>query len=246
MIKTNYQGRLGNIMLHNVGASIVAKKFNYKYDIDNCHLFSGLNPKPFNGTIEYSGDTYFTIYDHYETPLTECIYFPNNKPMLIKELLDMDNIDFGINIYSCSFQSRNFLLSYEHEVRNFFDLEYLDVDEDDVFVHLRLDDATHQSPGLEYYIACLERLNFPKGYVSSDSPNHPFVTHLIENCNLILYHDTPINTINFGKNFKNLILSGGTFSWWIGFLSKAKNVFFPKDKIKWHGDIFVFDKWQGL
>jgi hypothetical protein len=69
---------------------------------------------------------------------------------------------------------------------------------------------------------------------------------LIENCNFILYHDTPINTINFGKNFKNLILSGGTFSWWIGFLSKAKNVFFPKDKIKWHGDIFVFDKWQGL
>jgi hypothetical protein len=49
-----------------------------------------------------------------------------------------------------------------------------------------------------------------------------------ENLNLVSTEESPINTINFAKNFNNLVLSQGTFSWWIAFLSKAKIYFIQR------------------
>jgi hypothetical protein len=63
MILTHYQGRLGNIMLHNVGASILAKKFNYKIDINKTELFNCLNPKFSNGD-KIINNIFLTSYDN--------------------------------------------------------------------------------------------------------------------------------------------------------------------------------------
>ncbi len=64
--------------------------------------------------------------------------------------------------------------------------------------------------------------------------------------NLEIYNASPLNTIDFAKNFKNLVLSEGTFSWWIGFLSNANNIYFNERERFWHGDIFVFPEWKAL
>jgi hypothetical protein len=72
------------------------------------------------------------------------------------------------------------------------------------------------------------------------------VVKLSEKYNLMPYQDSPVGTINFAKNFDNLVLSEGTFSWWMGFLSKEANIYYPKGKVSWHGDIFVFDEWCGV
>jgi len=52
----------------------------------------------------------------------------------------------------------------------------------------------------------------------------------------------------FASTCNNLILSGGTFSWLIGFLAfYSKNIYYPLDnKNKWYGDIFIFPEWTGI
>jgi hypothetical protein len=49
----------------------------------------------------------------------------------------------------------------------------------------------------------------------------------------------------FGSTCKNIILTGGTFSWLIGFFSlKNSNVFYPELQDRWYGDIFSFSSWE--
>jgi hypothetical protein len=55
------------------------------------------------------------------------------------------------------------------------------------------------------------------------------VKTLIVKYNLTPYHGTPQTTIKFAKNCNNLVLSLSTFSWWIGFLSKAERVIYPNN-----------------
>jgi hypothetical protein len=50
----------------------------------------------------------------------------------------------------------------------------------------------------------------------------------------------------FGSTCKHIILSGGTFSWLIGFLSRNSNVFYPDIKTKWFGNIFNCSKWKKI
>jgi hypothetical protein len=54
-----------------------------------------------------------------------------------------------------------------------------------------------------------------------------------------------VTHLTFGKNFNNLVLSEGTFSWWIGYMSNAENIICNKRNYLWHGDIFL-DRWKKL
>ena len=51
----------------------------------------------------------------------------------------------------------------------------------------------------------------------------------------------------FGSTCNNIVLSGGTFSWLIGFLAiKSENIYYPEIKQKWYGDIFSFSNWKKI
>jgi hypothetical protein len=122
------------------------------------------------------------------------------------------------------------------------------IDKDLVFLHYRIDDIGRDRRvlPLEYYIEALETTRFNGGYITSDSLNHPNCTYLINKYNLKPVHGlSPMNTIFLGKNFNKLILSEGTFSWWIGFLSRAESIICNKRDFLWHGDIFL-DRWKKL
>lgn len=54
----------------------------------------------------------------------------------------------------------------------------------DVYLHVRLGDATKWNPGLEYYDKALSSLEFDNGYISSDTINHPICMNLIRKYNL--------------------------------------------------------------
>jgi hypothetical protein len=143
------------------------------------------------------------------------------------------------------FQMRNFVIDYKSEILSHFNLKY-ENKPNQVFVHVRLGDITHTNPGLEYYRTALNKLNFESGYIVSDSPENNIVRSLIQEYNLEFYDNSPIKILEFAKNFDNLVLSKGTFSWWIGLLSKSNNIYYPINDIGWPGDIFVFDDWKAL
>ena len=57
-----------------------------------------------------------------------------------------------------------------------------------------------------------------------------------------------IKTIQFASTCKNIILSHGSFSAVIGYLSFFSNVNYPeyeKDKM-WYGDMFSINKWNKI
>ena len=230
MIKINTHGRLGNAMFRNCAASILSKKFNIKVEkyvkIQNLQI---LQPRFYEqGTQIYENLIQVTGVN-------------------FKKILETPSIDYGLQLhYPC--QNKHFVLNYKQEILNQFDLKYNQQHSDDLFVHVRLGDClpNNRVPNLGYYVQAIEQTKFNKGYISSDAPSHEIVTYLINKFNLTLYENGPAETINFAKDFGNLVLSKGTFSWWIGFLSHSKSVFYPKGGPRWHGDIFVFDEWTPI
>ena len=111
------------------------------------------------------------------------------------------------------------------------------------FVHARFGDLVDDNRlndicTYEYYTLCLSGLG--GGYIASDSLDHPIVKALCNNFGLKPYNGTPEETIIFGSQFPNKILSLGTFSWWIGFIGSQNNVMYPNpnEYRRWHGPIF--------
>lgn len=206
-------------------------------------MFEGLRPKFHQGsrTVDHK---FVTLYD-VDNPDT-CIYRQGNDTALAIDILNRsDDIDFGLDIFSSSFQERKFITAYEKEIKSSFDITYGGGHSNNLFIHVRLGDASHVNPGTDYYRRCIADTKFNKGYISSDSMDNNMINELIDEFKLIPYSDSPINTINFGKDFGNLVLSDGTFSWWIAALSNAETVHYPITKKKWCGDIWVYDRWAG-
>jgi hypothetical protein len=118
----------------------------------------------------------------------------------------------------------------------------------DLFVHVRLGDIKNFNPGFDYYNNIIKNINFEKGYISSDSIDDPICKKLIYQYNLQPFIADEVDTIMFSTTCKHIILSNGTFSWTIGLLSFYSNIYYPINNLekKWHGDIFVFDDWNGI
>jgi hypothetical protein len=115
----------------------------------------------------------------------------------------------------------------------------------DVFVHVRLDDVAHYSPGFDYYDKAIEQCGAKSGFISSDSPDHPFVTGLAAKYGLELVQRDEVETIMLGSTCKHLVLSYGTFSWTIGALAFDANVYIPPTQFSgWVGDIFRMPGWK--
>lgn len=243
MLEFETNGKFGKTFFLNMLYHFLALKYNFKVKYLEADKFSKLGINFFQGSrnvsksdmkqIQLTDNNFlnYIINDSYHSLPVENIYFT------LKHDTYAQTRTFALIIRD--YVQTNWKLKIIHN--NTYKFRYSD--NNDVFLHVRLGDVTHYNPGFDYYDKILSNLDFKYGYISSDSINHPICLKLIEKYKLIKIETDEISTIAFASTCKNLILSNGTFSWLVGILAFQSNVFYPKIKYQWHGDIFVFPDW---
>ena len=232
MITINYGGRMGNNMIQYSAAKLLSNKHKIK-----------LVTPPINGDINFTELLLPTNDDEYQIHQHNTLIVDNNNFLPLLESPIIENRHY---VFSDYFQFESFFSNYEGDIRKLY--KNCKEKREGVFVHYRIGDIINSKNmlPLNYYLDALNKIGSKGGYITSDTPNHPNVITLSEQFELEILNDNPINTIDLGRRFGNIVLSEGTFSWWIGHLSNAKKIFFNKRNRFWHGEIFTNKEWIGL
>ena len=236
MTTTNHNGRLGNQIIRNLAVSLIAEKYDLHVNYHNeplirrlgINLFSG--SKSFRDTIPLTDDNYFSIYNggnlndnlnpnhnYFQTlPITNLLY----------AYLHSDKIKANI-VESNPFRAR-------YNANN------------DLYIHIRLSDAARWNPGINYYMNAIKTIHFDNIYISTDEPSHTIIKKIMDTypTTKIIEYDE-ITTFQYASTCKNIILSHGSFSAVIGYLSFFSTVYYPEyepNKI-WYGDMFSINGW---
>ena len=95
-------------------------------------------------------------------------------------------------------------------------------------------------------VKVLKLCNFDNLYIYSDNTNHQIIKDILnvyKNATILDFDE--IKTIQFASTCKYVILSHGSFSAIIGYLSFYSNVYYPKYEIgkMWYGDMFSIPSW---
>ena len=103
-------------------------------------------------------------------------------------------------------------------------------------------------PTFEYFDIILSKLIYDTIYIGTDSNDHDICKEIINKYpNVIMYNHDNIETIQFGSTCKNVILTQGSFSAVIGYLSFYSNIYYPEyTEKKWHGDMFSLPQWNKI
>jgi hypothetical protein len=222
---TNGWGRLCNQIIRSISISILAKKHNLivQYPIEYIEIMNKLGMILFNGSKTYSNIKYINDnnFIHY---------------------LNLNSIDFTFKIEYCFFQTQeisDLVLKYirneckENIIKN-NQFKHRYNNNNDIFVHIRLGDVSNFRIDISYYINSIKKLQYDNIYISSDSINDDNIVNLkniFNNVNILNYNE--IDTIHFGSTCKNIILSQGSFSAIIGYMSFYSTVYYYYFKPTW-------------
>ena len=115
----------------------------------------------------------------------------------------------------------------------------------DLFIHIRLNDVAKWNPGINYYLKTIKRIDYNNLYISTDSKDHNIIKTILKlypTTNLFIRNE--ITTLQFGSTCKHIILSHGSFSAIIGYLAFFSNIYYPEHAVrKWYGDLFYIKNW---
>jgi len=230
-------GRLCNNIIRNIVCDALAKKHNLKYEYDFHEKMTELGIELYTeGTNMYQ----------------ETVKIKDND---FFKLLEQDNLTTNLNVHDVYFQNQDiadFIRNYLYENpqknkiidKNIYRHRY--ENNEDIFVHIRLDDAAKHNPGYEYYDKVLSYLKFNQGFISSDSIDHTICKQLIEKHGLMPVKTNDVHTIMFASTCKYLLLSSGTYSWFMGVIGWYSTVYYPNPIPDWHGAIFGFKDWYKI
>lgn len=233
---TGNKGRLGNQIIRNLAVSLIAEKYNLKVDYFNKDLIEKLGINLFSGTnvhnknCELNDNNYFSIYNCGE-------------------------LNCNLNTDDAYFQSKdisNWLYNYLHtdivksNIINKNPFKKLYNANNSLFIHVRLTDIAHYNPGINYYINAINHIGYSKLYISTDDTKHYIIQKILKlypGSKIINYDE--ITTFQFASTCKHIILSHGSFSAIIGYLSFFSTVYYPEYELNkiWYGDMFSIKDW---
>jgi len=234
-------GRLCNQIFRNLAVSLVAEKHNLFVNYAEHNRCRQLGLELFAGGNKYT-ETIMLTDDNYSIIL--------NTPHLL----------FNLNPIYSYFQTREISRYIYNRLRdestkarimsvNPFRHRYNT--NNDVFIHFRLGDiaAMGLNPPYEYYKRALLRVpSYDMLYISTDDKEHPIIKRFMqEHPNALMIDCDEVRTIQFANTCQHVILSHGSFSAVIGFLSFFSEVYYPAYELVskvWFGDMFSIPGWN--
>ena len=233
-------GRLGNQIIRNLAVSLIANKFNLRVHYKNLKLIEEIGISLFNGekthktTIALTDLNWLSILN--QTELCANLN-PNDNYFQTREITNILYAYLNSDIAKSEIISKNpFLIRYNAN--------------NDCCIHIRLSDATQWAPTIDYYLNALGKLQFDNLFITTDSEHHPYIKAIQRTfpASTVL-HMNEVSTIQFASTCKHIILSHGSFSAVIGYLSFFSTVYFPAYSLastQWFGDMFSIDGWIEL
>jgi len=232
-----HNGRFGNLFFINMACHFISLKFNLSFEYKYKDKFNKLGIIFFNGTNQFNNvieltDAHFMDIIQFSTKKGNLL-INNNIWCQTDQLVDLIKLYYAFPFHKKAIINAN---KFKDRFKK----------NNDLFIHIRLGDLTHKNQCLEhYYLNILNSLNWEQGYISSDSISNILCQTLITQFNLKIIDLPEEETIMFGSTCNNIILSGGTFSWLIGFFAFfSTNIYYPLIDKPWYGKIFENMPWK--
>ena len=238
-------GRLGNQIFRNLGVSRIAEKFDLFVDYSEYDRIQQLGINLFVGKNRYNNNI----------SLVDANYF---------QILNQSSLENNLNVHTSTsyFQTKEistFLYNYLREEsvkmnvlgKNPFKARYNS--NNDVFIHIRLGDIALANLNIpyEYYTKALSEVpSCDTLYFSTDDKEHPTIKRFMQEYPAAqIVEKDEIATIQFANTCKHIILSHGSFSATIGYLSYYSTIHYPAYELvnrMWQGDIFSIPGWNKI
>lgn len=212
MIRIDYVGEFGNNLFTYTYSRIMSERYGIQ-------LISDL---PKNGYLTNTTSKKGNIY--------------NTSPIIVD---DRDNPDFISPNFSekrmyiiCGFfQDIKYYQDREY-IKTFFKLPTLDANEEDLVIHIRLNDykyfgelGTVLNP--TYYLEAIKKVNYKKLYIVTDEPTDESYLSNFKDLSPTIVHGSPEHDFRFMMRFKKIIIANSSFSWWAAFLGEASELYSP-------------------
>lgn len=235
-----HNGRFGNLFFINMVLHFISIKYNLKCTYKYFNKFKQLGINLYIGKFEYpdtiviTDDNFLDIIKSNEYTKKN-IVINNDNWFQTSEFVTFLKLYFNIPNNKLKIINNNI---FKHRYNN----------NNDLFVHVRLGDMKDRVNTIyNYYEKILSSETFDNGYISSDSIEDSLCQTLINKYNLTIVDKSEVETIMFASTCNTIILSGGTFSWLIGFFSFfSKNIYYPNIVNPWYGNIFNFLNWHSV
>lgn len=235
----NKEGRLGNTLLKYFFGFVITRRteanFFTRFKLNIPFIEEKYSDRTtFDGTLleNWNGNTYTLLLNDKE--------ISKDLDGIATELFNSGCQHINVSGY---YQNVNYYIPYVHVIRHIFknNDHYLklteNIDTSGTGLLIRKDDiinSPHELPD-DWYIKMANKFKDTQIYFSSDTIHHPVCQTLAREYGAKFIQANSLDTILVFSQFKNLILSQGTFSWWAGFLNED-NVYSMIPDSGWNSD----------